>query len=137
MSTPSPLPRVLLALRLTIFVVMLMWTLDKLIHPEHAGKVFEHFYGLAGVGGAAFTALGVAELLLLVAFVLGVWKRASYGLVLLLHAISTLSSYHQYLNPYDGTNLLFFAAWPMLAAAWGLYLLREEDTLGTIAGHRA
>jgi hypothetical protein len=136
MPSQNRLPRVLLALRLSVFLVMLMWTIDKLIRPEHAGAVFEHFYSLSGFGRAAFLALGLAELLLLLAFVAGAWKRVSYGLVLLLHAISTASSYRQYLAPFEGTNLLFFAAWPMLAAAWGLYLLRDEDTLGTLAGRR-
>lgn len=129
MTSQRDLPRVLLALRLSVFLVMLMWTIDKLVRPEHAGGVFEHFYGLSRLGRPAFLALGVAELLLLLAFVAGAWKRVSYGLVLLLHGISTLSSYRQYLDPFEGTNLLFFAAWPMLAAAWGLYVLREEDTL--------
>jgi putative oxidoreductase len=30
-------------------------------------------------------------------------------------------------------NLLFFAAWPMLAACFALYYLRESDTLGTFS----
>lgn len=137
MTSQSNLPRVLLAVRLSVFLVMLMWTIDKLVRPEHAGGVFDHFYGLAGLGRTAFLALGVAELLLLLAFVAGVWNRVTYGVVLLLHGISTFASYRQYLDPFDGANLLFFAAWPMLAAAWGLYLLRDEDTLGTIAGRRA
>ncbi len=137
MSADRRLPRILLALRVTVFLVMLMWTIDKLIRPEHAGRVFEHFYGLSGLGRPAFLAVGIAELFLLLAFVVGAWRRVSYGLVLALHAISTLSSYHQFLDPFEGTNLLFFAAWPMLAAAWALYQLRGDDTLGTLAGRRA
>ena len=136
MAAPSRLSQVLLALRLSVFLVMVVWTIDKLVRPEHAGVVFEHFYGLSGVGRTVFLVLGVAELLLLLAFVAGAWRRVTYGLVLLLHAVSTFSSYRQYLSPFEGTNLLFFAAWPMLAAAWGLYLLRDEDTLGTLAGRR-
>jgi len=34
----------LLFLRLTVFLVMFMWTIDKLINPGHAAKVFEKFY---------------------------------------------------------------------------------------------
>jgi putative oxidoreductase len=47
-----------------------------------------------------------------------------------LHGISTLSSYRQYLDPFD--NLLFFAAWPMLAACVALFLLRDLDTKWTL-----
>jgi putative oxidoreductase len=105
---------------------MLFWTLDKFVQPDHSARVFENFYGLGGFGGAVFYLIGALELLLILAFVAGLWKRVSYGLVLILHGISTLSSYQQYLDPFN--NLLFFAAWPMLAACVTLYLLRDQDT---------
>ena len=50
--------------------------------------------------------------------------------MLVLHAISTLSSYKMYLAAFD--NLLFFAAWPMLAACIALFYLRDLDTRFTI-----
>ncbi len=121
------LARALLSLRVTVFVVMLMWTLDKLVNPEHGARVFKQFYFLGGLGPAAFRVIALAELTLLLAFLLGVQKRVSYGLVLLLHGVSTVASYRQYLDPFD--NLLFFAAWPMLAACYALYTLRDLDTI--------
>jgi hypothetical protein len=36
------------------------------------------------------------------------------------------------LDPFTDANLLFFAAWPMLAACIALFLLREHDTLLSI-----
>lgn len=119
----------LLSLRVGVFIVMLMWTLDKFIQPEHSGKVFENFYGLAGLGSTIFMIIGILELLLLLAFLVGIYKRFTYGVVLFIHGISTFSSFQQYLDPFN--NLLFFAAWPMLAACIGLYLLRHDDTLFT------
>lgn len=119
----------LLLLRLGVFIVMLFWTLDKFVQPEHAGRVFEGFYGIGGLGEAAFYLIGAVELVLVLAFVTGSWKRISYGLILIIHGISTLSSYQQYLDPFN--NLLFFAAWPMLAACAALYLLRDLDTRWT------
>ena len=124
----------LLALRLGVFVVMLMWTLDKFVNVPHAARVFENFYGLPGFGVGAMAAVGIAELVLILAFLAGYQKRFSYGGVLILHGISTLSSYRQYLDPFN--NLLFFAAWPMLAACVALYLLRELDTSWTVATGR-
>lgn len=127
----------LLALRLGVFVVMLVWTLDKLVNPAHAAAVFGKFYGLSGLGQAAFYFIGAAELALVTAFVVGLWKPWTYALVLLLHAVSTLSAWRQYLDPFD--NLLFFAAWPMLAACLALYLLRDADrrlTLGAAPRRR-
>jgi putative oxidoreductase len=118
-------------LRVSVFVVMLFWMLDKFVRPEHASVVYEHFYGIGGLSETAFTIIGLLELLLLAAFVSGSFKRLSYGLVLVIHAISTLSSYAQYLDPFKEVNLLFFAAWPMLAACIALYLLRDLDTRWT------
>lgn len=128
-SLRADLARSLLALRLGVFVVMLMWTLDKFVNPAHSGKVFESFYGIGWLTQHVSYLIGAVELLLILAFVAGMWRRWTYGAVLLLHTISTLSSYKQYLAPFD--HLLFFAAWPMLAACLALYWLRDWDTLGT------
>ncbi|MGH8226055.1 MAG: hypothetical protein ACRER1_07900 [Gammaproteobacteria bacterium] len=119
----------LLALRLTVFLVMLIWTVDKFVRPEHAAAVLSHFYALAGFGTAVVYILAVLEVILLAAFVSGFMRRYSYGLVLLLHAATTVVSWREYMHPFMGANLLFFAAWPMLAACLALYLLREYDTL--------
>lgn len=119
----------LLTLRLGVFIVMLMWTLDKLINPAHSGGVFANFYKV-DAGPSLLAILAILELLLLALFISGSFKKWSYGAVLALHAISTLSSYNQYLAPFS--NLLFFAAWPMLAACFTLFLLRDHDRKMTL-----
>src|SRR5438876_653085 len=83
----------LFLLRIGVFIVMLMWTLDKFVRPGHAAGIFKKFYGIDGLSPTVFYVIGALELLLLVGFVTGTAKRYTYGLVLLLHAISTLSSY--------------------------------------------
>lgn len=133
MNDETRLQASLLVLRLTVFLVMAMWTMDKFINPGHAAGVFESFYFIRGLGPGAFLFIGAAEAVLLIAFVAGVLKRFTYGLVLLLHGVSTLSSFPQYLAPFDGPNLLFFAAWPMLGACLALYLLRDRDRLLAVA----
>ncbi|EUC68610.1 hypothetical protein Y017_04625 [Alcanivorax sp. 97CO-5] len=124
----------LLLLRLGVFIVMLMWTLDKFINPAHTGKVFAKFYGLEGLDGSILTVLACLQLIVILAFVAGALRRYSYGAILLMHAGSTLSSWQQYLDPFN--HLLFFAAWPMLAACIALYLLRDQDTLLSIDSRR-
>ena len=119
----------LLVLRLTVFLVMLIWTIDKFVRPDHAASVYEHFYFLRGFGSAIIYAIGMAELVLLIGFLIGFAPWLTYGLVLVLHAVSTFSSFRQYLHPYEGPNILFFAAWPMLGACFALYYLRDLDTL--------
>ena len=95
-------------------------TLDKFIRPEHAAAVFEHFYFLAGLSHTLIMVIGALEILVLVGFVLGIQKTITYGLVFIFHAVSTLSSFRIYLTPFEEVNLLFFAAWPMLAACYAL-----------------
>lgn len=135
MSPANRLPVALLSLRLTVFLVMLVWTLDKFLAPDHAAKVFADYYFIGGLGPAAFFALGAIELVIIFGFLLGVAKPFTYGAVLIFHTISTLASFPEYLNPAKGR--LFFAAWPMLAACFALFLLRDEDRLWTWRGAAA
>ena len=120
----------LFSLRIGIFIVMIMWTLDKFINPAHSAKVLEVFYGVAGSSNTALYIIGGLQLLLVLAFLAGVKKRISYGAIFILHGASTLSAYARYFDGFN--NLLFFAAWPMWAACFALYLLRDQDVKFTI-----
>lgn len=119
----------LLLLRLGVFIVMAVWVLDKFVNPAHAVGVFEHFYAVTGVSAGAVYVLGALQAIVVLGFVLGFRKRITYGLVLLMHLLTTLVSYQVYLDPWAIPNILFWAAWPMLAAAFTLYYLRDRDTL--------
>ena len=130
MQNESRIANALVFLRLGVFIVMLMWTLDKFVNPAHSAGVFENFYGLSGWGPTVFMIIGALELVLLIGFVIGFQKRITYGLVFVIHAVSTLSTWKLYLDPFN--NLLFFAAIPMLAACWALYSLRDMDTRFTV-----
>ncbi|NGX41958.1 MAG: hypothetical protein K940chlam7_00232 [Chlamydiae bacterium] len=118
----------LFLLRVSVFVVMLMWTLDKFFRPEHASLVYQVFYAIPSFGAGISYLIGAIEMSVILGFLFGYKKTFTYGAVFLLHAISTLSSYKQYLAPFQEGNLLFFAAWPMLAACFALFLLRDRDT---------
>ncbi|MCQ8878607.1 hypothetical protein NQT69_11390 [Pseudoalteromonas shioyasakiensis] len=129
-DTQNRLQWSLFSLRLGVFVVMLMWTLDKFVNPGHSARIFEHFYGISGSTDIVAYVLGALQLILVLAFMAGVKKRVTYGLIFLMHGASTLSSYAQYIDGFN--NLLFFAAWPMWAACFALYLLREQDVKFTV-----
>jgi len=120
----------LFLLRAGVFIVMLMWALDKFVNPAHGAAVFENFYSIGGLGTTTFYIIGAFQIVLLAAFVAGVMKTWSYGAILLFHAVTTFSSYNQYLDAFN--NLLFFAAWPMLAACAAIFLLRDFDTRFTL-----
>lgn len=128
MNSEDHLPRALASLRVSVFLLMFMWTIDKFLNPGHAAGVYAKFYFLGGLGASLMYLVGFVELVLIIGFVLGVQKPLTYGAVLILHGISTLSAFRQYLAPFDGPNLLFFAAWPALAACYALYILRDHDT---------
>ena len=125
-------PLVLFLLRLGVFIVMLVWALDKFFAPDHASQVFAAFYGLQGLGRSLVYGIGTVQLLLVLGFMAGFKKTWTYGAVLLMHGLSTLVSFARYLDPFTPPNILFFAAWPMLAACFGLFYLRDLDTLWTL-----
>jgi len=134
MKEEDRLPLSLLALRLTVFLVMLVWTIDKFIDVEHAAAVYENFYFLGGLGASVMYVIGAIELLIILGFLLGIAKRWTYGAVLVFHAVSTFASFPMYFDWQNGR--LFFAAWPMLAACLALYLLRDKDRMLTVGNSR-
>jgi len=117
----------LLIMRIGVFVVMIMWSIDKIVNPGHAAAVFEGFYFIPGMGAGLLTAIAIVQIILELAFLAGLFKTITYGYVLIVHAVSTLSSWRQYLDPLD--NMLFLAAIPMLAACIALFMLRDRDRL--------
>jgi len=76
--------RALLLLRMAVFLVMFVWTMDKFLNPGHAAQVYAYFYRVGGLGNGVFYAIAAAELLLLLAFLVGYQKRFTYGAVLVL-----------------------------------------------------
>lgn len=120
----------LLLTRISIFIMMIIWVIDKFVNPRHFAAVSAGFYGISGMSNVVAHIAGAIQLAIVIGFVLGFRKRITYGLVFLMHAASTVISYKQYLSPFaaDSPNILFFAAWPVLAACFALYYLRDLDT---------
>lgn len=123
---------VLLLTRISIFIAMSIWVVDKFARPDHVAAVFQAFYGISNVGTVVSYALGIIQLLIMLGFLVGFQKRITYGLVLLMHAASTIVSFPKYIAPFESANILFYAAWPMLAACFALYYLRDLDTRATV-----
>lgn len=132
MDTASRVKLPLLLMRYGVFIVMFMWTIDKFVNTEHAAAVFKTFYFMDGLSTTPLYVIGAIELLIIVGFLVGFMKKWTYGAVLVLHGISTISSFGGYVKPFEGPNLLFFAAWPMLAACFALFYLRDLDTMWTV-----
>ena len=121
----------LLLLRLSLGLVMMVWAFDKILNPGHGAAVLEGFYGLPGTGEQLIRAIGIVQGVIVLGFVLGIAKTWTYGAVLLMHSVTTLVSWSAYLEPLK--NILFFAAWPMLAACITLFLLRHQDRIASLS----
>jgi hypothetical protein len=72
MNTENRLPLALLLLRLSVFLVMFVWTVDKFVEPQHASKIMAEFYSLSGVCTAIIYLLAVIELAIILAFLIGI-----------------------------------------------------------------
>jgi len=83
----------LFLIRVSIFVVFLLWGIDKIIRPEHAAVVFSNFYFVSNLTPTLSKILGIGQLILSFAFVAGIKKNLTYGLVFFLHLISSVSTY--------------------------------------------
>ena len=127
----------LLFMRLGVGLVFVVWTLDKFVNPDHTIRVFQHFYMIPFLTENGSYIVGLLQGLLVVSFLCGFKRTWSYGLVFLLHAVSTLTPMVNYFSPWEGANILFFAAWPMLAAAWALWWLRDYDTMFALDSRHA
>lgn len=120
------LPAALAVLRITLAIFLLLWAVEKIVIPRGSAEIFASFYGLE-VPAAVVPWLGAAELVLVAAFLVGLWRRLTYGLALLFHAVSVASTWRQLLDPLGSPNHLFIAGVPVLAGFVVLYVLRRWD----------
>lgn len=135
MSLQQKLGISLALIRFTMGAFFLVWSIEKIIHPETIQKVFSRFY-LIEISPTVAVAIGVVQTLIIFAFMAGLFKVWTYGAILGMHAVSTLSTYKELFNPYEPPNHLFWAAVPTLAASIALFLLRKEDNLLTLSRNR-
>ena len=137
MQRPSSLELSLLIMRLATAAFLLVWSIDKIVNQGHAQNVFNTFYFLTP-SPQVLTGLGVVQTLIVLAFAAGLARYWTYGAVLLMHAVSTASTYARLINPWGPrAQLLFWAAVPVLAGMIAMFLLRGEDRLLSIDAARA
>ena len=126
----------LFLIRLSTGIFFLVWSVEKLIFPEVTQKIFSRFY-MMEISPTVAYGIGIIQTLIILAFMAGLFKLWTYGAILGMHAVSTLSTYKELINPYEPPNHLFWAAVPLLAALIALFLLRKEDTLLTVAAKQS
>ena len=123
------IPAALLILRFFLAIFLLQWSIEKLILPSAAASIARNFYGVTLPVSASY-ALGVAELILSLALLLGFYRTISYGLSLLVHTVTVVVSWRQLFDPWGlgkvGSHL-WLSTWPTLGGFAALFLMREWD----------
>lgn len=122
----------LLILRITTGLFFLVWSIDKIVQSEHTVKVFKKFY-MMEISTQVALGLGVVQTLVVLAFMLGLFRTWTTGLLLVMHTVSVASTWDRLIDPYN-TQLLFWAGVPVWAGLLLLWLVRDQDTLWTIGG---
>ena len=128
----------LLIMRLTFAAFIVVWAVDKVIAPEHAQKVFSYYY-FTDLPPAPFMTIGIVQIAIILAFAVGFMRFWSYGAVLLMHAVSTASTFTKLVDPWAAgpRGLLFWAAVPALGAIIALFVLRDRDRLLSVDAARS
>lgn len=122
----------LLLLRITTGLFFLVWSLDKIINSKHTLVVFEKFYHLP-ISGQVSLALGIVQTIIIIAFMVGLYKKWTTLALLAMHTVSVGSTWANLIAPYSGgPGLVFWAAVPVWAGILLLWLMRDEDNLWSI-----
>ena len=125
----------LFLIRITAAVFMLVWAIDKIVNVKHAQGVFGTFYFWKDASPQILAGIGVAQTIILLAFAAGLFKFWTYGAVMLMHAGGTFAGWSRMIPPYGPQSAMtFWAAVPVLAALFMLFMLRDRDRLGSFGG---
>jgi uncharacterized membrane protein YphA (DoxX/SURF4 family) len=113
--------------------LMLVWGIDKLVNVDHGMAVSERFYLGLFSSPVLVQAFGVAQLLLGVLVVVGLWRRVAYPMLIAATLTTLLGVWRSILDPWgwylDGTNALFFPSAIIAAAGLVLFALQDEDRI--------
>ncbi len=138
MQRDTKLEVCLLIMRLTFAAFILVWAVDKVIAPGHAKKVFSNYY-FTDLPPELFMVLGIVQIVVIGAFAVGFMRFWTYGAMLVMHAVSTLSTFDKLIDPWAAgpRGLLFWAAVPTLGAIIALFVLRDRDQLLSVDAARS
>ena len=120
----------LLALRISLGALMIVWGLDKLVNPQHGVAVASRFYFGLLDSASAMPVLGTAQVALGVLIVVGVAKRYTYPVLAGVTGMTLLGVWRSVIDPWgwmlEGTNALFFPSVIIFASV--LVLIAFRDT---------
>ena len=128
----------LLLCRLGTVFIFGIWAYGTIIRPEIASDQLGEIYYIKGLPAEAMVGLGILQLAIALAVLLGVFKKITRGILLGLavlgvimptflvgYVVSTIG-----LKPHP--VILYWAGFCVLACAFMTYWLRDEDVLFTL-----
>src|SRR5947209_14403505 len=133
----KPIPAALLILRFFLAIFLLQWSIEKLFLPDAAARIARSFYGVTLPAEGSY-ALGIAELIVSLALLVGFYRTVSYGLSLLIHTVTVVVSWRQLFDPWGLAKVgshLWVSTWPTWGGFAALFLMRDRD-IWTVDGWR-
>ena len=122
--------RALLALRISLGLLMLVWGADKLVNPAHGMKVAEHVYFGLPSPRALMPVFGIAQCALGILVMLGIRQRVTLTALAAITGLTLLGVWRSIIDPWGwylpGTNALFFPSLIIFAAALVLRAFRTS-----------
>ncbi|MBD3275980.1 MAG: DoxX family membrane protein [Candidatus Marinimicrobia bacterium] len=123
----------ILLLRVSIGLLLVFWGLDKLVNTEHAMAVSDTFYLGLFSQAVLLKIFGVVETLIGIVIILGIWRKYSYPLMILMNAVSALGVWKSIVDPWgwylQDTNVLFYPSLIILAGSLVLLAFLEFDNV--------
>ncbi|MEM7416105.1 MAG: DoxX family membrane protein [Gemmatimonadota bacterium] len=123
----------LLALRVSIGYLNVIWGVDKLTDVEHGQAVAESFYMGIGTGASFLTIAGVLQILLGALVIAGLFRRVTWPLVALVNGATLLAVWKSIIDPWgfflEGGNLVFYSSAVIFAGILVGWSHMDEDEL--------
>lgn len=121
----------LVILRVGLAWFLLVWGVNKLLAPVQYQKIWGYFHGIE-ISASMPYVMGIAQIIICLAMMLGFWRKISYALGFLMHAVTVGVISARLIAPFvitDGfpANRNSAIAIAALAGFAALWLLRHRD----------
>jgi len=122
----------LLALRVSIALLVLIWGIDKIVDPGHAVRVSDTFYfGVLSLP-AILPILGGLQIIVALLAMVGLFRWWVDPVILVINLGSLLGVWRSILDPWgwwmEGTNALFFPSLTVAAGCLLLIAFRDQES---------
>lgn len=123
----------LLALRVSLGWLNVIWGVDKLTNVEHSRNVAEAYYLGLGTGVSFLTVAGVLQIALGLLVVVGLFRRVTWPLIALVNGATLLAVWKSIVDPWgfvlDGGNLVFYSSAVIFAGILVGWSHMDDDVL--------